>query len=100
MLINLTSEDVYTRKKAVETLPALATALGEKRCRNELIPFIQQELSTDDYEPLVSVLVQLVPSLVKAIGGNQHIALLFPLVEAFTRYPDKDIRYEATSSIK
>jgi serine/threonine-protein phosphatase 2A regulatory subunit A len=66
----LKSEDVVLRLSSIRRLSTIALALGPQRTRDELIPFLQDQL--DDEDEVLLVLAEELGSFSEYVGGKEH----------------------------
>ncbi len=50
-------DDIFLKKKAAWALPKIAKEFGDRKVRKELIPFIINELTNNDNEQIISILI-------------------------------------------
>jgi serine/threonine-protein phosphatase 2A regulatory subunit A len=78
LLDELKSEDVVLRLSSIRRLSTIALALGPQRTRDELIPFLQDQL--DDEDEVLLVLAEELGGFVEYVGGKEHAyVILGPL---------------------
>jgi len=63
-------DNIIKKQKAILKLPNIAKTLGDKRTRNELIPFIAKELAHDENNFIIICLSSVIPKLMKYLGGS------------------------------
>lgn len=66
----LKSEDVVLRLSSIRRLSTIALALGPQRTRDELIPFLQDQL--DDEDEVLLVLAEELGTFSEYVGGKEH----------------------------
>ena len=66
----LKSEDVVLRLSSIRRLSTIALALGPQRTRDELIPFLQDQL--DDEDEVLLVLAEELGNFSEYVGGKEH----------------------------
>lgn len=78
LMDELKSEDVVLRLSSIRRLSTIALALGPQRTREELIPFLQDQL--DDEDEVLLVLAEELGGFAEYVGGKEHAAcVLGPL---------------------
>jgi hypothetical protein len=80
LMDELKSEDTQLRLNAVHRLSTIALALGPERAREELLPFLQDNLDDED-EVLFALAEEVGKNFEQYIGGPEHGHLLLPLLE-------------------
>ena len=65
----LKSDDVVLRLSSIRRLSTIALALGPQRTREELIPFLQDQL--DDEDEVLLVLAEELGGFVEYVGGPE-----------------------------
>jgi len=75
LIDELKHDDTPTRVTAMERLPTVALALGEDRCRAELIPFLC-EVAKEDEDEILTLLAEQLGDFAEYIGGAQYTHLL------------------------
>jgi serine/threonine-protein phosphatase 2A regulatory subunit A len=66
----LKSEDVVLRLSSIRRLSTIALALGPQRTRDELIPFLQDQL--DDEDEVLLVLAEELGNFQEYVGGKEY----------------------------
>lgn len=94
----LKNDDVTVRLNAMQRLSTVALALGEERCREELIPFCE-EVTQEDEDEVLSVLAEELGKFVPYIGGIDHVHLLIPPLEVLTSVEENIVRDKAVASL-
>mmetsp|Transcript_10812 Transcript_10812/g.30968 ORF Transcript_10812/g.30968 Transcript_10812/m.30968 type:complete len:644 (+) Transcript_10812:172-2103(+) len=92
----LRSDDVSNRIAAANKLESIATALGEQRTREELLPFLKDRIDDED-----EVLLAIAKSLGKMIphaGGADHAHRLLPPLEMLLMVEENTVRDAASES--
>ena len=97
LIDELKHEDVQSRLRSVQRLGDIAEALGAIRTRDELIPFLSNDMDDDD-EVLREFASQL-GHLLEAVGGAPHAMTLLVPLEQLASVEDTDVRESASSSI-
>jgi serine/threonine-protein phosphatase 2A regulatory subunit A len=75
LMDELKSDDTQLRLNAIHRLPTIALALGPQRAREDLIPFVQDNLDDED-EVLLALAEELGKGFDEHIGGPEHAHLL------------------------
>jgi hypothetical protein len=70
LMDELKSEDVVLRLSSIRRLSTIALALGPQRTRDELIPFLQDQL--DDEDEVLLVLAEELGNFSEYVGGKEH----------------------------
>lgn len=74
----LKSEDVVLRLSSIRRLSTIALALGPQRTRDELIPFLQDQI--DDEDEVLLVLAEELGNFHEYVGGKEWVwVVLGPL---------------------
>ena len=97
LIDELKHEDSQSRLRSVQRLGDIAEALGAIRTREELIPFLSNDMDDDD-EVLREFASQL-GSLLDAVGGAPHAMTLLVPLEQLASVEDTDVREKASQSI-
>lgn len=79
LLDELKSEDVIARLSSVRRLSTIALALGPERCREELIPFLEQQL--DDEDEVLLALAEELGDFAQYVGGPEYAWTLLGTLE-------------------
>jgi serine/threonine-protein phosphatase 2A regulatory subunit A len=102
LIDELKSEDVVLRLNAIRRLSTIALALGEERCREELVPFLMESL--DDEDEVLLALAEELGNFVEYVGGPPYAHLLLnPLEnlaaveETLVRDKVRSVRHHLTS---
>jgi serine/threonine-protein phosphatase 2A regulatory subunit A len=78
LMDELKSDDVVLRLSSIRRLSTIALALGPQRTREELIPFLQDQL--DDEDEVLLVLAEELGGFVEYVGGKEYaFVILGPL---------------------
>lgn len=75
LMDELKSDDTQLRLNAIHRLSTIALALGPQRAREDLIPFLQDNLDDED-EVLLALAEELGKGFDEYIGGPEHAHLL------------------------
>lgn len=86
---SLKKHTIENRVKTIQSLPTFCAALGPKRTRSELIPFIKDIM--EDEEEVVISLVDTLPFLLECLGGKEHTPLLFESLESLLAVDSEEI---------
>mmetsp|Transcript_69013 Transcript_69013/g.224993 ORF Transcript_69013/g.224993 Transcript_69013/m.224993 type:complete len:597 (-) Transcript_69013:110-1900(-) len=98
LIDELRNDDVQLRLNAIKSLGTIATALGQERTREELLPFLQ-EIIDDDDEVLIALAEQLRQGL-EWVGGPQYAYALIGPLEELCNVEEITVRESATESLK
>lgn len=98
LLEDLKSEEALKRANAMRNIAMIGSALGFERCRNELIPYLNDFL--DDDEEVLVALSEIVPSLFELIGGKNYAYLLLDILERLCTIEDIPVCTSAVASFK
>lgn len=79
LMDELKSEDVVLRLSSIRRLSTIALALGPQRTRDELIPFLQDQL--DDEDEVLLVLAEELGGFQEYVGGKEHAHLILGPLE-------------------
>ncbi|WWC86433.1 uncharacterized protein L201_001310 [Kwoniella dendrophila CBS 6074] len=97
LMDELKSEDVVLRLSSIRRLSTIALALGPKRTREELIPFLQDQL--DDEDEVLLVLAEELGNFAEYVGGNQYAYLILGPLENLAAVEETLVRDKAAESI-
>jgi serine/threonine-protein phosphatase 2A regulatory subunit A len=92
------SDNLRTNTEALTQLKRIATALGEARTREELIPFISEPQEDNDEHLLV--LAQELGGLLGNVGGSEYGHVLLAPLETLTGSDENAVRDAAVQSIQ
>lgn len=70
LMDELKAEDVVLRLSSIRRLSTIALALGPQRTREELIPFLQDQL--DDEDEVLLVLAEELGGFSEYVSGKEH----------------------------
>ncbi|KAN0064323.1 protein phosphatase 2A structural subunit [Thecaphora frezii] len=98
LIDELKSDDVTLRLNAIHRISTIALALGPKRARNELIPFLQDSLDDED-EVLLALAEELGSGFVEYLGGPGFAHLLLGPLENLAAVEETVVREKASESI-
>ena len=76
LIDELKHEDVALRINSMQKLGTIAVALGEKRTRDELIPFLSE--SIDDEDEVLLVLSEQLGGFIEYVGGVCFFLRMLP----------------------
>lgn len=93
----LRGENISERVAAANKLEAVAMALGHRRAREELLPFISE--SVDDEDEVLIALSASLGKLVLHIGGPAHAHNLLPPLELLLTVEESIVRDNAIKSV-
>jgi len=94
----LRGDDVAGRVAAANKLEAVATALGQERTREELLPFLSDGIDDED-EVLVAIATSL-GKLVDQVGGTDYAERLLVPLELLLTVEENTVRDAAAASTK
>jgi len=97
LIDELRHDDMAKRLNSVENLSKIAVALGEERCREELLPFLQ-EIIDDDDEVLIALAKQL-PNGILWVGGPGFAHVLTGPLEELCSVEEVSVRDAAVLSL-
>ena len=98
LLDDLKSEEVSKKANAMRNITIIANALGFDRCRNELVPYLNEFL--DDDEEVVVAMSEIIPDLFDSVGGKNYAYLLLDVLEKLSAIEDYSVCTAATNSFK
>lgn len=98
MIDQLRHDDIQLRLHSVKNLGTIATALGEERTREELLPFLQ-EIVDDDDEFLIAMAEQLRQG-VSWVGGPAYAHALTGPLEDLCNVEEISVRESATKALR
>ena len=96
LIDNLKHDDASERQRSFSQLERIAAALGAKRTREELIPFLCDCVDDDD-ELLLAMIAQL-PALTTQMGGDGFAHHFFPLLQLLCSSDSKIVRDAAVEA--
>lgn len=97
LMDELKSDDVHLRLASIRRLSTIALALGEQRTRDELIPFLQDQL--DDEDEVLLVLAEELGDFAEYVGGKDHAYLILGPLENLAAVEETLVREKAADSI-
>jgi len=96
LIDQLRDKDVGLRVRSHASLPAIAAALGPRRCRDELVPFVCD--LTDDADDVLLELATRLGELGPLVGGARHAHVLLAPLEALCAAEDAGVRAAAAEA--
>ncbi|KAF7722403.1 hypothetical protein EC973_003179 [Apophysomyces ossiformis] len=97
LIDELKHEDLQLRVNAIKNLSTIATALGEERTRNELVPFLE-ELLDDEDDALVALSEEL-GKFTPYVGGPEYTHCLLTSLENLAAAEEATVRDRAVLSL-
>ena len=97
LIDDLRSPDLPTRLNAFHSLPAIASALGPLRTREELIPYLNEFIDDDD--EILLILAGELALLVDGIGGVPFAHVLLTPLEHLAATEEAAVRDKAVASV-
>ncbi|OMJ25757.1 Protein phosphatase PP2A regulatory subunit A [Smittium culicis] len=97
LIDELKHEDLSLRLNAIKSINTIALALGDKRTRDELIPFLDE--SVDDDDEVLLALAEELGNLVPCVGGDEYAYSILRPLENLSCSEESLIRDEAVKSI-
>ncbi|ORY34259.1 armadillo-type protein [Naematelia encephala] len=97
LMDELKSEDVVLRLSSIRRLSTIALALGPQRTRDELIPFLQDQL--DDEDEVLLVLAEELGGFSEYVGGKEWAWTILGPLENLAAVEETLVRDKATESI-
>jgi len=94
----LRGDDIAGRVSAAYRLESVAAVLGEKRTREELLPFLTESVDDED-EVLVALAIAL-GKLIPFVGGAQFVHTILPPLEYLLSVEESTVREKAAESTK
>ncbi|KAG8759578.1 hypothetical protein FRC14_005607 [Serendipita sp. 396] len=98
LMDELKSDDTQLRLNAIHRLSTIALALGPQRAREDLIPFLQDNLDDED-EVLLALAEELGKGFDEYIGGAEHAHLLLAPLASLAEVEETLVRDKAAESI-
>ena len=98
LLEDLKSEETAKKANAMRNITMIGSALGYERCRNELIPYLNEFL--DDEEEVLLAMAEIVPDLFDLVGGKNYAYLLLDILERLCAIEDSSVCNAAIKSFK
>ena len=99
LLEDLQSQDIKTKKNAVQNLRGISLALGRERTRKELLPYLNSCIDEEEDEIIIE-LAKVLSNFIDCIGGKQYIKQLFNLLEVILAIDEPFVIKETINSIK
>ncbi|RSH80586.1 uncharacterized protein EHS24_009168 [Apiotrichum porosum] len=97
LMDELKSDDVVLRLSSIRRLSTIALALGPARTRDELLPFLQDQL--DDEDEVLLVLAEELGSFTEYVGGKQFAWTILGPLENLAAVEETLVRDKAAESI-
>ncbi|WWD17683.1 hypothetical protein CI109_102124 [Kwoniella shandongensis] len=97
LMDELKSEDVVLRLSSIRRLSTIALALGPARTRDELIPFLQDQL--DDEDEVLLVLAEELGGFKEYVGGKEWAWMVLGPLENLAAVEETLVRDKAAESI-
>jgi serine/threonine-protein phosphatase 2A regulatory subunit A len=98
LLEDLKSEEAPKKANAMKNINIIGTALGFDRCRNELIPYLNEFL--DDEEEVLLAMAEIIPQLFDSVGGKAYAYLLLEVLEKLSSIEDYSVSLATVNSFK
>ena len=98
LLEDLKSDEVPKKANAMRNISMIGSALGFERCRNELVPYLNEFL--DDEEEVLVALAEIIPQLFDLVGGKNYAYLLLDVLERLCAIEDPSVCAAAVTSFK
>lgn len=97
---DLKDDDYTVVMRSVNRLATIGLAMGQARCRSELIPFLREYVEDDNDEAHCAIARQL-GDFAGLVGGanTAHVAALLPILEGFVAEEETVIRTAGVASI-
>lgn len=97
LMDELKAEDVVLRLSSIRKLSTIALALGPQRTREELIPFLQDQL--DDEDEVLLVLAEELGGFAEYVGGKEYAWNVLGPLENLAAVEETLVRDKAAESI-
>jgi len=97
LIDELRTDDVQIRLRSIEKLSVIAKALGPKRTRDELLPFISEAVYDED--EVLEALAERLGCLVSEVGGPEYSYSLLQPLESLAIVEETIVREKALESI-
>lgn len=94
----LKADELNTRLYAINSLDLIASAIGEEKTRNELVPYTN-ELLEDENEEVLLALASKLGELYKYIGPIEHISCLLPPLATLCSSDEPCVQNKAINSL-
>jgi len=98
LIDELRNDELQLRLNSVKKLSTIALALGVKRTRNELIPFLT-DIIYDDDEVLLAIADNL-GNFTPLVGGSEYAHCLLPPMESLATVEETIVRDKAVESLR
>ena len=98
LIDQLKHDDPVLRVRASSFLVKISKALGPKRTREELLPFIKDSL--DDEDEVLLTIAEKLGDLVSLVGGAQYIYLIMEPLEILAMVDESSVREAVVKSIE
>lgn len=97
LIDELKDEDVEIRLNSIRRLGTIAVALGVERTRNELIPFLTEQI--EDEDEVLLVLAEELGGFLDHVGGADYATALLPPLEQLSTTEETVVREKAVESL-
>jgi serine/threonine-protein phosphatase 2A regulatory subunit A len=97
LMDELKSDDVHLRLASIRRLSTIALALGPQRTREELIPFLQDQL--DDEDEVLLVLAEELGGFAEYVGGKEWAFLILGPLENLAAVEETLVREKASNRV-
>ncbi|KAL7413348.1 armadillo-type protein [Mrakia frigida] len=97
LIDELKSDDVSLRLTSIRRLSTIALALGPQRTREELIPFLQDQL--DDEDEILLALAEELGAFGEYVGGKEYAHLVLGPLENLAAVEETLVREKASDSL-
>ena len=94
----LRDDDIALKLNSIRRLGTIALALGDKRTRSELLPYLLESKPEED--ELMEALAEEVGKLVPMVGGPKQAHCLVPLLEELARQDETVVRDAAVRALQ
>lgn len=97
LIDELRTDDAQVRLRSIEKLSVIARALGPQRTREELLPFISDQVHDED--DVLLALAERLGELIPEVGGNEYAHSLLSALESLAVVEESVVRDKALESM-
>merc|ERR1719502_231608 len=97
LIDELKNDDVEIRLNSIRRLGTIAVALGVDRTRNELVPFLTEQI--EDEDEVLLALAEELGGFLEHVGGAEHATCLLPPLEQLSTTEETVVREKAVESL-
>ena len=98
LIEDLRNQDLNVRINSIKRINTIAQALGSKRTREELIPYIAE--FTDDDDEVQLLIATTLGDMVDAVGGNEYAYVLLVPLETLAGVEEESVRNASVAAMQ